>query len=257
MKNFKKFLESSFFYWLLILLVWQILHYFGCYSELFFPSPLQVILFFYDGFIHHMTLWCSILISFKRLFMGYFMSVVFGIPLGMLCSTLKIFDRILGKMALSLQTLPSICWVPLTLFWFGQNDKAIIFVICMGSIWGLILGTKQSVQLVPEIYVRAAYTMGARGLMLWRTVIFPAALPLIVSSMKQSWAFAWRSLLSAEIYISTVSGLGLGQLLHYGREMQAMDQVVSVIFIIVIIGVFIERYMFIPAENYIVKRWGK
>ena len=257
MKIFKKIVGSSFFYWFLILLIWQVSHDFGWCSELFFPSPWQIVSFFYDGFVHNMTLWSSIMISFKRLFIGYSISIVLGIPLGMLCSTFSVFDRILGKLALSLQTLPSICWVPLTLLWLGQNDSAIIFVVCMGSIWGLILGAKQSVQLIPEIYVRAAYTMGARGLMLWRTVIFPAALPLIVTSMKQSWAFAWRSLLSAEIYISTVNGLGLGQLLHYGREMQAMDQVVSIIFILIIIGLFIERYMFVPIENYIVKRWGK
>ena len=109
---------------------------------------------------------------------------------------------------------------------------------------------------MPSIYLKVAYTMGARRLMVLRTVVFPAALPLLVASIKQSWAFAWRSLLSAEIYISTIDGLGLGQLLHYGREMQAMGQVVSIILVLIFVGLFIEKFVFLPIENYITKRWG-
>ena len=78
---------------------------------------------------------------------------------------------------------------------------------------------------VPPIYARAARTMGSRGLHTWLLVILPASLPFIVSGMKQGWAFAWRSLMAAEIYVTILTGFGLGHLLHYGRELNAMDQV--------------------------------
>ena len=248
---------SSYFYLACLLILWHVSYTLGWYSDLFFPSLQQVIEFLIDGFWKDCSLWGAIWISFKRLFIGYFISLILGIFLGMLCYSLPVFNLTLKKLALGFQTLPSICWVPLTLLWFGQTDVAIIFVIVMGSVWGLILGTDQSIQRVPEIYIKAAYTMGARKFTLWRTVIFPAAFPSMIVAMKQGWAFAWRSLLSAEIYISAVSGLGLGQLLHYGREMQAMDQVVSIILILITIGLLIEHCLFLPIEKNITKRWGR
>lgn len=252
--NFLK--KTSFFYLILLLGIWQLSYKLGLYSDFFFPSPAEVIMFLWDGFFKNGDLWIAIGISFKRLFLGFFISLLIGVPLGMLCCTSNFLKATLKKIALGLQTLPSICWVPLTLLWFGQNNFAIIFVVCMGSIWSLIIGTEHSIQHIPSIYLKVAYTMGARRLMVLRTVVFPAALPLLVASIKQSWAFAWRSLLSAEIYISTIDGLGLGQLLHYGREMQAMGQVVSIILVLIFVGLFIEKFVFLPIENYITKRWG-
>ncbi len=258
MKTFaKKLLYHPLFLVLLVLILWQAVYEFSGCSDLFFPNPKQVMLLLYNGFLKTYDLWFAIGISIKRLVIGYLLTLLIGIPLGMLCHTSEILRATLGKIAIGFQTLPSICWVPLTLLWFGQSDTAIIFVICMGSLWSLILGTMRSIQLVPHIYIRAAYTMGARGFTLWQTVIFPAALPYLVNVMKQSWAFAWRSLLSAEIYISTISGLGLGQLLHYGREMQSMDQVISIIIILIFLGLLIDRYIFLPIEKSIEKRWGK
>ena len=69
--------------------------------------------------------------------------------------------------------------------------------------------------------------MGSDGFHQWTRVILPASLPFLVSGMKQGWAFAWRSLMAAEIYVTILSGFGLGQLLHYGRELNAMDQVIG------------------------------
>lgn len=249
-------IQSSFYFFLVIML-WQWISNFENYSDLFFPKPIQVFEYLYNGFFTNGILWSAIAISFKRLIIGYLLSVCIGIPLGMLCSYSNFLKNTIRKLALGFQTLPSICWVPLTLLWFGQSDTAIIFVVTMGSIWSLMLGTEQSVQGVPEIYIRAATTMGARNFALFRTVIFPAILPSLVISMKHSWAFAWRSLMSAEIYISAMNGLGLGQLLHYGREIQAMDQVVSIICILTLIGLLIEHYLFLPVEKFIKKRWGK
>ena len=68
----------------------------------------------------------------------------------------------------------------------------------------------------------------------WTRVILPASLPFLVSGMKQGWAFAWRSLMAAEIYVTILTGFGLGHLLHYGRELNAMDQVIGVMLVIVV-----------------------
>ncbi len=98
--------------------------------------------------------------------------------------------------------------------------------------------------------------MGSRGLHQWTRVIFPASLPFLVSGMKQGWAFAWRSLMAAEIYVTILTGFGLGHLLHYGRELNAMDQVIGVMLVIVAIGLLTDNIFFSPIERFMHRRWG-
>lgn len=98
--------------------------------------------------------------------------------------------------------------------------------------------------------------MGAEGLDKWTHVILPASLPSVVSGMKQGWAFAWRSLMAAEIYVTVLTGFGLGHLLHYGRELNAMDQVIGVMFVIVVIGLLADKILFSPWERFLHRRWG-
>jgi NitT/TauT family transport system permease protein len=98
--------------------------------------------------------------------------------------------------------------------------------------------------------------MGSKGFHIWLTVILPAALPYIVSGMKQGWAFAWRSLMAAEIFVTILTGFGLGQLLHYGRELNAMDQVIAIMLVIVIIGLLADKTLFAPIERFLHRRWG-
>ena len=109
---------------------------------------------------------------------------------------------------------------------------------------------------LPPIYVRAARTMGSSGLHTLVKVILPASLPFVISGMKQGWAFAWRSLMAAEIYVTLLSGYGLGHLLHFGRELNAMDQVIGVMFVIVVIGLLADKLLFSPWERFLHKRWG-
>jgi NitT/TauT family transport system permease protein len=159
-------------------------------------------------------------------------------------------------MSLGLQTLPSTCWIPLALLWFGQTEAAMLFVVVMGTLWSVIIATDTGVRNVPPIYRRAAMTMGSKNLHLWCKVILPASLPFIVSGMKQGWAFAWRSLMAAEIYVTILTGFGLGQLLHFGREQQAMEQVIGVMIIIVVIGLLADKIFFSPVEQFLYRRWG-
>ena len=131
-----------------------------------------------------------------------------------------------------------------------------LFVVVMGTLWSVIISTDNGVRNVPPIYARAARTMGARQFYTWTRVILPASLPFVVSGMKQGWAFAWRSLMAAEIFVTILTGFGLGQLLHFGRELNAMDQVIGVMLAIVVIGLVVDKVLFSPIERLLHRRWG-
>jgi NitT/TauT family transport system permease protein len=246
---------TSILFFLVLVAVWQWLVMVDLLSHTLLPTPLEVgqyyVIAVQDG-----TLWDAVSVTVRRLVLGYLAGALMGVPLGFLNSRVKLCHDSLGVLALGLQALPSICWAPLALLWFGQTEWAVFFIVVMGSTWSIALATEAAVRNLPPIYRRAARTMGSRRLHLWTHVIAPASLPSIVGGMKQGWAFAWRSLMAAEIYISITTGSGLGRLLHYGRDLHAMDQVFGIIVIIIAIGLLTDRALFSPAERFLHHRWG-
>ncbi len=227
----------------------------GRWSVVLLPPPGDVARYLWtsmwDG-----TLLTAVSVTMKRLLVGYVIGVVIGLPIGLLMSTNKWIEDTVGTLALGIQTLPSVCWVPLALIWFGQSEGAMLFVVVMGTVGSVIIATDNGARSIPPIYSRAARTMGSEGLHRWTHVVLPAALPFLVSGMKQGWAFAWRSLMAAEIFVTILTGFGLGHLLHYGRELNAMDQVIGVMTVIVLIGLLADRILFSPWERFMHRRWG-
>lgn len=238
-----------------LLLLWQLAVRLRIWSPVLLPAPIKVADYLRSAAADG-TLWQATLITLKRLLLGYIIGLVAGIPLGLLTARWTVLHDTIGTLALGLQTLPSVCWVPLALLWFGQSEAAMLFVVVMGTLWSVVIATDTGVRHVPPIYRRAALTMGSKNLHIWLRVILPAALPFIVSGMKQGWAFAWRSLMAAEIFVTILSGFGLGQLLHYGRELNAMDQVIAIMFVIVAIGLLADKTLFAPTERFLHRRWG-
>ena len=250
----KRFLLAAGFFAVLVAL-WEWAFRAKLWSPVLLPAPEQVLAYLKnaveDGTLVHATI-----ITMRRLLIGYFIGIIGGFPLGFLTARWTIFHDTVGTLALGLQTLPSVCWVPLALLWFGQSEAAMLFVVVMGTLWSVVIATDTGVRNVPPIYRRAALTMGSRRLHMWFKVILPAALPFIVSGMKQGWAFAWRSLMAAEIFVTILTGFGLGQLLHYGRELSAMDQVIGIMLVIVVIGLLADKIFFSPIERFLHRRWG-
>lgn len=242
-------------FFVLTLAVWEALFRARIWSPVLVPSPVSVGRYLYESAVDG-TLWDATLVTMRRLLLGYGFGIALGLPLGLLTARFRIVKDTLGLVALGLQTLPSVCWVPLALLWFGQSETAMFFVVVMGTLWSMIIATDNGVRNVPPIYARAARTMGSSGLQLWLRVMLPASLPYIVSGMKQGWAFAWRSLMAAEIYVTILSGFGLGNLLHYGRELNAMEQVIGIMFVIIVIGLLADKILFSPWEKFLHRRWG-
>ncbi|MEQ1859611.1 MAG: ABC transporter permease [Chthoniobacteraceae bacterium] len=250
----KRFITALVFFALLLAL-WHVLVLRKVWSSVLLPDPLDVWKYLLSA-VEDRTIFEALWVTMKRLLVGYIVGVVAGIPLGLITARFQWAHDTIGVIGLGLQTLPSVCWVPLALLWFGQTESAMLFVVVMGTVWSVVISTDNGVRAVPPIYARAARTMGSKGWHTWIMVILPAALPFIVSGIKQGWAFAWRSLMAAEIYVTILTGFGLGHLLHYGRELNAMDQVLGVMLVIVTIGLLADKVLFAPWEAFLYRRWG-
>lgn len=221
----------------------------------FVPTPTAILGWFWEALLDG-SLAEATLVTLRRLSVGFAVGAVLGLVLGGLCARSRTVRDAIGWLALGLQTLPSVCWVPLAILWFGQREGAILFVTVMGTVWSVMLAVQESVLSVPPLYVRAAQTMGSRGWHLWSRVLIPASLPGIVGGMKQGWAFAWRSLMAAEIFVVILSGYGLGTMLHDGRELLRMEQVVGVMAVVILVGLLADLALFGPVERWLRRTRG-
>ncbi len=232
--------------------VWLLLAELKIWPPYLFPTPKGVLEALYAGFLDH-SFWIAIAVSMRRVVIGYAISVVLGMILGLGVASNKFLEETMGGLLVSLQSLPSICWWPLALLWFGLNQNAILFVVIMGSLLSVTIAMEDGRKQMPKIYGMAGRNLGARGFPLFWHVLLPASLPYIVSGLKQGWAFAWRSLITAEmLYLS----LGLGQLLMMGRDLNDMSQVIAVMILIISIGYVVDGLVFKTIESRLQHRWG-
>ena len=232
--------------------LWALLAQLKIWPPYLFPTPWGVAQELYYGFSDH-SYWIAIAVSMRRVLIGYTISVVAGMILGLGVASNRFLEETMGGLLVSLQSLPSICWWPLALLWFGLNQNAILFVVIMGSLLSVTLAMEDGRKQMPKIYGMAGRNLGARGFQLFWHVLLPASLPFIVSGLKQGWAFAWRSLITAEmLYVS----LGLGQVLMMGRETSNMNAVIAVMFLIVALGYIVDGLIFKSMERHLQHKWG-
>src|SRR6202045_3388924 len=247
----KRFARFAVFYSALIG-VWALLAKLHVWPPYIFPTPWGVAETLWAGFADH-SFWIAIGVSMKRMLLGYSLSVVLGMVLGLGVASNKFLEETMGGLLVSLQSLPSICWLPLAVLWFGLTEKAILFVVVMGSLLSVTIAMETGRQQMPKIYAMAGRNLGARGFQLFWHVLLPASLPYIVSGLKQGWAFAWRSLITAEmLYVS----LGLGQVLMMGRETSNMNAVIAVMILIIALGYIVDGLIFKSMERHLQHKWG-
>jgi NitT/TauT family transport system permease protein len=241
-----------FVFFTVVIAVWQAVAAANIWPSYVFPSPKTTAEALRQGFADH-TFAIGTVISLKRVLIGFAFSAIGGILLGVLIGASSWLDDTLGTVVSGLQSLPSLCWIPVAILWFGLSEKAILFVTVAGSLLAVTINVVTGIRSVPKIYVTAARNLGARGVHMYLHVLLPASLPHILSGLKQGWALAWRSLISGEmIFLS----LGLGQLLMMGRDLNDLSQVFAVMILITSIGYAVERFAFTPVEARVRARWA-
>lgn len=244
-------------FYLVLILIWEVIYkigvdIFGIWKSYTFPSPVSVFKTLF-GLIIDNTLAIAIFASMKRIIIGYLISIIIGIVIGLTIVRFKYLDENLSPLILGLQTLPSICWLPFSILWFGLNESAIIFVVAIGSTFAVAIAIEAGIKNVNPLYIRAAKTMGASGFKIYWNVIIPASLPNLIMGLKQGWSFAWRALMAGEMLSVTK---GLGQVLMMGRDLADISQVVAIMVVIIILGLAVDKLIFVHIEANIRQRWG-
>lgn len=153
---------------------------------------------------------------------------------------------------MGIQTLPSICWVPFSILWFGLTQTAIIFVVIMGSAFSMAIAVDNAILNVPPIYKSSPHNGSKSEADLLESHISGKS-PELISGMKQGWSFAWRALMSGEVMTTSI---GLGQTLMTGRNLADINQVMLVMVVIVVVGILIDQVVFYNVEKRVLKKRG-
>ncbi len=240
---------------LALIIVWE-LYARWIQNPLLFPSFVATADAFWDG-IKSGVLIDRTLTTLRVLLMGYAAGLALATVLTTLAVSTRIGTDLLSTLTSMFNPLPAIALLPLSLLWFGIGVKSLVFVIIHSVLWAVALNTHSGFSSVSPTLRMAGQNCGLRGLSYVAYLLIPAAFPSILTGLKIGWAFAWRTLIAAELVFgaSSRSG-GLGWFIFENRNQLETASVFAGLFTVILIGLFVESVIFRTIENATVRKWG-
>ncbi|HEY3325438.1 MAG TPA: ABC transporter permease [Planctomycetota bacterium] len=236
-------------------MVWEIAFLLSGKEAWEFTPPDRVFTALWNGLLD-LTIVRGLAVSLARVGYGFAMSLFLGVGIGLLLVASKWFNWLCGPLVLGVQSLPSICWLPVAILRFGIGETAILFVVIMGSVGSIAMATRDGLRQVPASYQRVASTFGTNMSQRLMWVSIPAALPTFVSGLKQGWSFAWRSLLAGELLYKMAGRYSMGSLLSEARENTDYPSMFAVMILLVCVSVLVDKVFFSRLEERVRARWG-
>jgi NitT/TauT family transport system permease protein len=198
-----------------------------------------------------------ILMTMKVLLIGYLAGILAAAAITILASTTRFGSDVLSTLTSMFNPLPAVALLPLALLWFGLGMGSLVFVIINSVLWAVALSTHTGFQSVSETLRMAGRCFGLGGLSLVAEILIPAALPSILAGLKIGWAFAWRTLIAAELVFGVSSGQGgLGWFIYENRNNLETANVFAGLLCVILIGLLVESVIFRTIERRTVRRWG-
>lgn len=225
-------------------------------NDLLLPTFLQTAAAFWEGLVSGELL-ARTAASLQVLVQGYLVGVAAAFVLTTLAVSTQFGRDLLSTLTSMFNPLPAIALLPLALLWFGLGTQSLVFVLVHSVLWPLALNTYAGFQAVPDTLRMAGRNYGLHGLRYVVLILVPAALPSILSGLKIGWAFAWRTLIAAELVFGTTSGKGgLGWFIFQNRNELYTDRVFAGLAMVIALGLLVEGVGFHTLERLTVRRWG-
>jgi NitT/TauT family transport system permease protein len=240
---------------LVLAAIWELVaRWYG--NDLLLPTALQTGRALVDGLVSG-ELFGYIGVSFATLTQGYLMGIAGAFLLTWLAVSSRLGRELIETLTSMFNPLPAIALLPLALLWFGLGKGSLIMVLMHSVLWPLTLNATAGFRAVPETLRMAGRNYGIKGLRFVLQILIPAALPAILSGLKIGWAFAWRTLIAAELVFGTTSGQGgLGWFIFQSRNELFTDKVFAGLAAVIIIGLVVEHVVFQTLERVTVRKWG-
>jgi NitT/TauT family transport system permease protein len=209
------------------------------------PSPYEVGVMMWDfafGGVYEDAFSSTILIhiwmSVTRVYGGFFLAAIIGIPLGLMIGRMKILRQLLDPTINLLRPIPVTAWLPLSMIFFGLGPNAAIFLVFLGAFYPILLNTIFGVRSVDTRLFEAASMLGCSGSAMFRQVVFPASLPAIFNGLRIAHGFAWILIVVGEM---TGVPTGLGSVIMDGRTLSRTDLVITGMIVFGAMGFITDR----------------
>jgi NitT/TauT family transport system permease protein len=225
-------------------------------NPLLFPTFGATVEAFVDGFVHG-TLLLKAWTSIKVLLVGYAAGISLAALLTVVAITSRLGTDFLETLTAMFNPLPAIALLPLALIWFGLGAGSIVFVLIHSVLWAVALNTHSGFLAVSNTLRMVGRNYGLRGLGYVGRILIPAAFPSILTGLKIGWAFAWRTLIAAELVFGVSSGSGgLGWFIYENKNQLEIPNVFAGLLTVIVIGLLVENVIFRSVEARTVRRWG-
>jgi NitT/TauT family transport system permease protein len=199
----------------------------------------------------------AIAASLTTLIKGYVLAVLIALVLVALATTNDFLRETLQTLTAMFNPLPAIALLPLALLWFGLGEASLLFVIAHSVVWPFALAALTGFQSVPETQRMVGRNIGLAGFAYVWQILIPSALPSLISGLKIAWAFAWRTLIAAELIFGvTATSGGLGWYIFRNRNELYTDKVFAGLAVVILIGLIVELVIFKTLEQRTIRRWG-
>src|SRR5262245_18705747 len=195
--------------------------------------------------------------SIRLLLQGYAIGLGLALVFTAAAMTFRLGNDLLETLTAMFNPLPAIALLPLALIWFGLGDKSIIFVVVHSVLWAVALNTHSGFRSVSNTLRMVGRNYGLRGIGFVTKVLMRAAFASILTGLKIGWAFAWRTLIAAELVYGAASGKGgLGWFIYEAKNQLEIPAVFAGLFTVIMIGLLVENLIFRTVEARTVRRWG-
>ena len=236
-------------------LVWQ-LYAMRLANPLLIPTFADTVVAFRDAIVSGGLLgkaWYSI----RILLIGYAAGLALAAILTTLAITSRIGTDLVETLTAMFNPLPAIALLPLALIWFGLGTGSLVFVLIHSVLWAVALNTHSGFMAVSNTLRMVGRNYGLRGLPYVAKILVPAAFPSILTGLKIGWAFAWRTLIAAELVFGVSSGGGgLGWFIFENKNQLEIANVFAGLFSVILIGLAVENVVFRTIAARTVQRWG-
>jgi len=225
-------------------------------NPLMFPSFTDMVDALWDSTIRGPLIERT-LTSIRVLLIGYAAGIALAAVLTTIAVSTRIGTDLLSTLTAMFNPLPAIALLPLALLWFGLGIPSLVFVIVHSVLWAVALNAHTGFLAVSETQRMAGQNYGLRGVRYVMQILIPAAFPSILAGLKIGWAFAWRTLIAAELVfgVSSRSG-GLGWFIFENRNQLETAYVFAGLTTVIIIGLLVESVVFRTVETHTVRKWG-
>ncbi len=225
-------------------------------NPMLFPRFTEMLAALWDGVAHGPLLERTV-ISLSILLIGYPVGILLAGVLVTAAVSTSLGQDLLTSLTAMFNPLPAIALLPLALLWFGLGQESLIFVIVHSVVWAVALNALTGFTSVSETLRMSGQNYGLRGIRFVAIILIPAALPSILSGLKIGWAFAWRTLIAAELVFGATSRSGgLGWFIYENRSQLETPSVFAGLFVVIMIGLLVESVIFRTIESRTVRRWG-